>query len=214
MLSLLAVSLRIGYVQSVSLLSSIASLRHQLHLLLESINGRLHLITIHLRSNLRCSRNPLFVAIIIHTLHVPSLAQGKKRGRMILSQEHQVLLHPVLVVQQDSTLCHILDVCDRVISDRGSSMCRFQGLIERTLAATNIVPYLVGSSAIPATERNIMAIHITHILISIFAHHASLIAITENLLGSRIRCIPEVVSLGYILILNILYQFVGIFLKV
>ena len=133
---------------------------------------------------------------------------------MILSQEHQVLLHPVLVVQQDSTLCHVLYVCDRVISDRGSSMCRLQCLIERTIAATNIVPYLVGSSAIPATERNIMAIHITHILISIFAHHTSLITITENLLGSRIRCIPEVVSLVYILILNILYQFVGSFLKV
>ena len=133
---------------------------------------------------------------------------------MILSQEHQVLFHPVLVVKQDSAFCHILDVCDRVISDRGSSMCRFQGLIERTLAATNIVPYLVGSSAIPATERNIMAIHISHIQISIFTHHASLIAITENLLGSRIRSIPEVVSLGYILILNIIYKFVGSFLKV
>ena len=133
---------------------------------------------------------------------------------MILSQEHQVLFHPVLVVQQDSTLCHVLYVCDRVISDRGSSMCSLQCLIERTLAATNIVPYLVGSSTIPTTERNIMAIHVTHVLISIFAHHASLIAITENLLGSRIRCIPEVVSLGYILILNILYQFVGSFLEV
>ena len=74
MFSLLAMSLRIGYVQSVSLLSSIASLSHLLHLLLESINGSLHLITIHLRSNLRCSRNPLFVSVVIHTLHIPSLA--------------------------------------------------------------------------------------------------------------------------------------------
>ena len=214
MFSLLAMSLRIGYVQSVSLLGSIASLSHLVHLLLESINGSLHLITIHLRSNLRCSRNPLLVAVGIRTLHVPSLAQGQQGSWMILSQEHQVLLHPVLVVQQDSTLCHVLYVGDRVISDRGSSMCRFQCLIKRTLATTNIVPYLVGSSAIPATERNIMAIHISHILISIFAHHTSLIAITENLLGSRIRSIPEVLHLNYMTTLNIPYQFACSLLEV
>ena len=78
MLSLLAMSLRIGYVQSISLLGNIASLLHLFHLLLESINGGLHLITVHLRSNLRCSRNPLLVAVGIRTLHVPSLAQGQK----------------------------------------------------------------------------------------------------------------------------------------
>ena len=214
MFSLLAMSLRIGNVQAVSLLGSIASLSHLLHLLLESINGSLHLIAVHLRSNLRCSRNPLFVSVGISTLHIPSLAQGQQGGWMILSQEHQVLFHPVLVVQQDSTLCHILDIGDRVISDRGSSVCRLQSLIERTLAATDIVPYLVGSSSIPATERNIMAIHITHIQISIFAHHVSLIAVTENLLGSRIRSIPEVLHLSYMTTLNIPYQFVGSFLKV
>ena len=133
---------------------------------------------------------------------------------MILSQEHQVLLHPVLVVQQDSTLCHVLDVGDRVVSDRGSSMCLLQGLIESTLAATNIVPYLVGSSTIPSTERNIMAIHITHILISIFAHHASLISITENLLCCCIRCVPEFERFDCMLTLNILYQFACSLLEV
>ena len=214
MFSLLAVSLRIGYVQSVSLLGSIASLLHLFHLLLESINGGLYLITIHLRSNLRCSRNPLFVAVGIRTLHVPSLAQGQKWGWMILSQEHQVLLHPVLVVQQDSALCHVLDVGNRVVSDRGSSVCRLQCLIERTLTATNIVPYLVGSSAIPATERNIMTIHITHVLISIFAHHASLVAVTKNLLGCCIRSIPKFFCLNDMLAFNIPYQLVCSFLKV
>ena len=214
MFSLLAMSLRIGYVQSVSLLGSIASLSQLLHLLLESINSSLHLITIHLRSNLRGSRNQLLVAVGIRTLHIPSLAQCQQGGRMILCQEHQVLLHPVLVVQQDSTLCHILDVCDRIISDRGSSVCGLQGLIERTLATTYVVPDLVGSSTIPATERNVVAIHTLHILVGILAHHSSLEAITKNLLGGSIRCIPEVVSLGYILILNILYQFVGSFLEV
>ena len=96
---------------------------------------------------------------------------------MILSQEHQVLLHPVLIVEQDSTLCHILDVSDRIISDRGSSMCSLQGLVERTLATTDIVPYLVGSCAIPATERDIVAIHTLHILVGILAHHSCFEAI-------------------------------------
>ena len=214
MFSLLAMSLRIGYVQSVSLLGSIASLSHLLHLLLESINGSFHLIAIHLRSNLRGSRNPLLVAVGIRTLHIPSLAQGEQGGRMILRQEHQVLLHPVFVVQQDSTLCHILDVGDRIISDRGSSVCSLQGLIERTLATTDIVPDLVGSSAIPATERNIMAIHTLHILVGILAHHSSLEAITKNLLGGCIRCIPKSLNLGKMLGLHISYQSVSSFLEV
>ena len=214
MFSLLAMSLRISNVQSVSFLSSIASCGHLFHLLLESFNCGLHLIAVHLRSNLRCGRNPLFVSVIIHTLNVPCLAQGEQRGWMILSQEHQVLFHPVLVVQQDSTLGHVLNVGDRVISDRGSAVCRLQGLIERTFAATYIVPYFVGRSAIPATERNIMAIHIPNILISIFVHHSSLISITENLLGGRIRSIPKVLYLGHMLTFNIPYQLMASFLKV
>ena len=125
---------------------------------------------------------------------------------MILRKQEQMLLHPVPVVHQDCTLCHILYIGDRIIGKRLTTFCLLHNLIECSLAATDIVPHLVCIGISPTTERDVVPIHTADEIEIVFRHHPGIIAVTQNLLRCVICRIPQFIGVVRIGIFHLLHQ--------
>ena len=125
---------------------------------------------------------------------------------MVLCKQEQMLLHPVPVVHQDCTLCHILYVCDRIIGKGLTAFGFLYHLTECSLATTDIVPHLVCIGITPTTERDIVPVHTADEIEIVFRHHPGIVTVSQNLLRCVIRRIPQLISEVWIGIFHIFHQ--------